>query len=440
MDRENESRQKHNKKHFWEKWKSNFKEKASTGTKISIFSIVLESVLIISCLCTSSLNNWAVRVEREIENRQNGTISFPSGVYKGESDFGYLSGKGTFTFKTGTIYVGHWINNLMEGKGELQIPKEGKFKGQFVNSKKQGTGTFIWKDGDIYNGSWKDDKMDGQGTYTCSNGTEYSGTFASNSFKSGKCTFKNETGSYLVEYKDSKPVQLEVKFTDGSSCTGKLSGQQLSSGTFIFSNKDQYEGEISSGVRWGKGTYTWTNGDKYSGAWSSDKMSGEGEYTFANGSWLKGTFADNKFTKGDYHVSNQNGEYTFTVDAGNPTAVTMKLTDGTSGKCTMSDGKCTGSAEVTYSNGDTFKGNLQSGKKEGKGTYKWTNGSSYEGEWKDGNINGAGVYKYPEGSGGLRLEGTFANGVPEGSCKYIISESKSYQTDWVAGQCVKIYE
>ena len=70
------------------------------------------------------------RVTKEVENSITGENKFLTGVYTGETDFGYFIGDGTFEYKTGTVYVGTWKDNYMQGKGILNIPDEGIYEGE----------------------------------------------------------------------------------------------------------------------------------------------------------------------------------------------------------------------------------------------------------------------------------------------------------------------
>lgn len=54
----------------------------------------------------------------------------------GETDFGYFSGEGKFSFKTGTEYTGEWNQNQLKGKGIWHTPNEGTYHGEFSESKK----------------------------------------------------------------------------------------------------------------------------------------------------------------------------------------------------------------------------------------------------------------------------------------------------------------
>lgn len=95
------------------------------------------------------------RVLREHEMRSSGQIQLTKGLYAGKTDFGYFSGEGKFSFKTGTEYIGEWYQNKLKGKGTLHIPNEGTYQGEFSESKKSGKGTFTWDDGVVYEGEWK---------------------------------------------------------------------------------------------------------------------------------------------------------------------------------------------------------------------------------------------------------------------------------------------
>ena len=162
--------------------------------------------------------------------------------------------------------------------------------------------------------------------------------------------------------------------------------------------------------------------------------------TYSDGSCASGTFNENAFTDGSYYIKNDFGEYTFTITAGEPTAVEMVLESGTTYNGEMKDGKLTGQAQIKYNNGDQYSGSVVNGQKSGQGTYTWTSGASYEGKWSDDQMNGSGSYFYPTDEDGYKLVGSFENGQPTGECQYYVNSTKHYKTDWVNGRCVKIYE
>ena len=236
------------------------------------------------------------RATRQLENTLTGQNRFSTGVYTGETDFGYFLGDATFEYRTGSIYKGQWDNNFMHGLGILNIPSEGKYEGEFILSQKSGTGTFTWGDGAVYIGEWKDDQMDGQGTYTSPDSVKYVGTFGDNRFKFGDCTFSNTTGTYVAKYKEFEIDNLIVTFADGASYDGATDGKAISgTGAMQFVSGDKYTGDFSNGTRSGQGVYTRSNGDVYDGAWSDESMTGTGSYTYADGSCAQGKFEKNQF-------------------------------------------------------------------------------------------------------------------------------------------------
>ena len=381
------------------------------------------------------------RVFREMEIRSSGLIELSSGSFQGTTEFGYFFGEGEFKFSSGSMYTGTWENNQLSGIGQLVVPSEGKYSGEFLNSQKNGQGTFTWDDGTIYEGEWKDDQMWGQGVYSSNDGVKYVGTFEQNCFVNGACTFTNETGSYTLTYKSAVIDKAEIIYSDGTTYTGECDSENLNGqGTMTFTSSDQYTGSFENGLRNGQGVYTWASGEKYDGSWEKDLMSGTGTYTFVNKSYVSGTFEDNVFVDGKYHIENDFGVYTFTVEDGEPISVSMELTNGTKYEGEMTDGKLTGQAQITYSNGDSYSGFVENGVKTGQGNYKWASGASYDGTWSNDRMDGSGTYYYPDSDDGYMLVGTFTEGKPNGECKYYETSSTYYKTDWSNGKCVKIYE
>lgn len=417
-------------------------KKAKTK-RIGRVLLVCFAGLIICVFLTGALHNSNLlyRVARELENIFTGQNQLASGVYTGDTDFGYFVGNASFAYSTGSTYEGQWENNYMHGIGTLNVPGEGTYKGEFAFSQKNGNGTFTWDDGAMYNGEWKDDQMMGQGTYTSSENVKYIGTFEGNRFKSGDCTFSNTTGTYTAKYKEFEIENLVITFTDGSSYDGATDGKTLSgTGTMQFANGDKYTGSFENGSRSGRGVYTWSAGDLYDGEWADDAMDGSGSYTFADGSCAKGEFDRNHFTDGIYSTVNDFGKYTFTIQDGKAVAVKMVLTSGTTYSGDMAEGKLTGTAQISYSNGDKYSGRVRDGYKSGQGTYTWKSGASYEGDWSEDKMHGQGTYFYSTSENGYKLTGKFEKGLPNGQCQYYMTASKSYKTDWDNGKCVKIYE
>lgn len=386
------------------------------------------------------INNFHIRVLREYEIRQSGQIELETGIYAGETDFGYFDGEGKYIFNSGDVYEGRWKDNVISGIGILNVPVEGKYEGEFSNSQKNGEGIFLWDDGSSYTGNWKNDQMCGQGTYTSFDDVVYTGTFKENSLWNGTCEFANNTGEYKLVYKDGNISNAEIVFSDGTTYSGQCADTLSGTGTMSFPIGDQYNGSFENGLRCGNGVYNWQSGDKYDGSWQDDLMSGTGTYTYLDGSTAAGTFENNLFTDGTYTVTNDYGTYKFTITDGEPTAVDLELTDGTKYVGDMKDGKLTGTAQITYSNGDKYNGKVSDGMKSGNGVYTWSSGASYDGAWKEDKMEGTGTYYYGTKQTGYKLSGKFENGRPNGQCQYYVSSYESYKTDWSNGSCVKVYE
>lgn len=87
----------------------------------------------------------------------------------GQNQIGCISGncnngKGTYAFKDGSLYVGEFVNNHMEGFGKLTDSKNNVYTGYFKNDKYDGIGKFERNDGTKYIGEFKEGKRNGLGT------------------------------------------------------------------------------------------------------------------------------------------------------------------------------------------------------------------------------------------------------------------------------------
>lgn len=381
------------------------------------------------------------RVSRQIEKNLFGKVALSNGEYTGETDFGLFVGEGTFAYRSGASYDGAWAEGKMEGLGKFNFPDNGSYEGSFSDSQRNGEGTYTWDDGDKYVGAWKNDQMSGEGTYTSSEGLVYKGMFQGNALWEGTCTLRDDSGSYEVTYKNGDIANAAIQFSDGTTYQGECDAKGITgNGTMKMASGDSYEGGFQSGKREGTGTYTWANGDVYKGSWDNGSMDGSGSYTYSGGNKAEGTFDENKLVDGSFKMNNEFGNYAFTVKNGSASSVSMELTDGT--KCTgdIKEGQLTGSAQITYGNGDTYSGQVEKGQKSGTGKYAWSNGASYEGSWTGDKMSGSGTYLYPQGTAGYKITGSFVDGHPDGECTYFIDSSTSYKTDWQNGKCVKIYE
>lgn len=416
--------------------------KQNNGKYMKLFLFVFIQIGLCFGLFTFSYqNDLNYRVFKHIEYNLTGKIHLKTGTYTGEVDFGYLTGKGIFNYKSSSTYNGEFLNNELSGIGKLNIPSKGEYVGSFEESQKKGKGVFTWTDGSTYEGHWSNDALNGEGIYTDEDGISLIGTFQNNKIKSGTCDFENKTGKYHLKFEDFEIENAQIEFSDGTEYIGKASASAIEGeGKMTFANGDTYEGSFTDGKRSGNGKYTWVNGDYYEGNWNSDQMSGTGIYHFENGSSMSGEFLENSFENGTIIIINSNGKYTFEYKDQELLNVVMELKNGTYYSGTITDGKLTGDAEIKYSNGDTYEGKVIDGNKSGSGIYYWDSGAWYEGSWENDQMNGKGTYRYSSKEPGYKIIGNFLNSAPNGECQYYVNSSDAYKTDWANGKCVKIYE
>ena len=97
--------------------------------------------------------------------------------------------KGVIIYSEGTLYEGHFENDMENGEGRLIFQQLDVYIGEFFDGYRHGKGKFINNDGDFYEGEWKKGLQGGFGTEIFSNGERYEGEF-----KEGK---KEGKGKYM---------------------------------------------------------------------------------------------------------------------------------------------------------------------------------------------------------------------------------------------------
>lgn len=200
-------------------------------------------------------NGWLSYSTGEKGNLKDGnTITYSDGsVYKGPTDDGLRTGKGTIKYKNGEYkqYDGTFADNKMNGYGVMVYKNGDKYEGSFVNDKCEGTGTMTYSDGSVYVGEFKNNRKNGYGVMTYANGDQYEGNFVGD-IKNGH-------------------------------------------GIMIYANGDKYEGNFKNDMRNGYGFYYFAAlGDTYEGNFKNSEMSGEGTYKWATGKVYTGMFENGK--------------------------------------------------------------------------------------------------------------------------------------------------
>lgn len=120
----------------------------------------------------------------------HGEFSFPDGSFY-EGDWKETQGvkvrEGHGTYICGPEkYVGSWVNDRIQGKGEYHYSSGAVYTGDFQDGMMHGEGEYIFPDGASYKGQWMANKMHGQGTYLDKEKVEYGGRFVNGLFDSGK--------------------------------------------------------------------------------------------------------------------------------------------------------------------------------------------------------------------------------------------------------------
>ncbi len=99
--------------------------------------------------------------------------------YLGDIEEEKANGYGIGIYESGSIYKGHWKDNLRHGQGIFTWRDGESYNGGYISDLRHGEGTYIWKNGEKYIGGWKEDKRHGNGRVYKKNGkVKSSGTWA----------------------------------------------------------------------------------------------------------------------------------------------------------------------------------------------------------------------------------------------------------------------
>ena len=79
--------------------------------------------------------------------------------YEGDIVAGKRQGAGTLRMPDGLVYVGQWLDNQINGSGQLTQPNGDVYEGNFVRGKRQGEGTIRYASGEERSGIWEDGSL-----------------------------------------------------------------------------------------------------------------------------------------------------------------------------------------------------------------------------------------------------------------------------------------
>jgi hypothetical protein len=315
----------------------------------------------------------------------HGTYTHISGqIYIGNWNDGKRNGRGTTIFTNGNKHVGNYSKNMRNGQGIYTYTNGSYHLGEYLDNKRHGQGAFTWADGRKWIGAWKNSKLNGYAvTYSADGSVNQRGTFKDSKFIQAQ----QLPACPLSAYKHK--CFGVTDFTKGDTYTGEFYDNKMHGfGTYIYGSGEKYIGDFKDGQPNGFGARTFSAnskwaGDKHFGEVKNNKMHGQGTYSFSSGERYIGKFyASEKHGLGIYSFANGDtfvGEY-------------------------KNDTKSKGT--YTYKNGEVYVGEYKNGKMHGLGIYTYTDGEQYEGEFKNGKMNGQGIYTYADGE---KQEGIFVD-------------------------------
>lgn len=127
-----------------------------------------------------------------------GRLTWPDlSSFEGQFEYGVRSGFGTLTKKWGSM-SGNWVDDCLEGEGEMAINSGTTYKGNFHKSLRHGQGTLMYPNGTFYEGAHVNGKREGFGRCT----------FADGSLVTGEWKDDNVNGEGRLQFPNGKSVCL----------------------------------------------------------------------------------------------------------------------------------------------------------------------------------------------------------------------------------------
>ncbi|CAE7264536.1 PIP5K8 [Symbiodinium natans] len=100
------------------------------------------------------------------------TYTWPDGsMYMGQWEANAINGRGHYMGRDGREFQGMWRGAVIHGCGRYSWPDGRTFKGNYFEDQKHGFGTFTWQDGRRFDGFWAQGKQHGHGITYKADGT-----------------------------------------------------------------------------------------------------------------------------------------------------------------------------------------------------------------------------------------------------------------------------
>jgi hypothetical protein len=230
---------------------------------------------------------------------------FNGTVYEGPVVGGKLHGKGVLSFSDKSIFKGQFESNRILGKGEIQYSEYEEYKGEFVGFSRHGFGVYEHRGHNIkYEGNWENDVIHGKGRLEMKDQWVYNGDFKSN-MKHGHGELEFESGTrYKGEfYKDQKHGKGIMRWKNPDEIyDGEWNHDRLEGfGVYIYQNlfsenrslRNYYKGYFRDGKRSGLGVHFYSDGSFYIGEWKENEKHGKAVFIDGFGERFKMAFEFN---------------------------------------------------------------------------------------------------------------------------------------------------
>lgn len=214
------------------------------------------------------------------EYRTVGLLYSDNSIYKGTININnkQREGYGTFYFKDGSIYIGFFKEDKIQGRGQLFNVNGFVYEGDFIDSKANGYGKLYDLNGLVYKGSWVNDKRNGIGQEINPDGSKYEGAFIDGRKEGkGKCTFKDGT-TYEGDFVNDQIKGEGIKQSrDGRIYIGQWVNNKMDGyGIYVWPDKKKYSGHYCQDIKEGFGIFEWTSYKRFIGFWKEGFQHGFG--------------------------------------------------------------------------------------------------------------------------------------------------------------------
>jgi len=229
-----------------------------------------------------------------------GTFEWPdrAHVYRGQWQFGEMSGKGTLTTSTGSVYSGEFHAGNMEGRGSMTFITNDQYVGEFKESMFNGLGTYMWSCGTVLVGVFENNFCNKVGKKTYPNGQVYVGEMLEDQ-EHGRGVLTDQQGTRIVGFwahgnLSEELVEMIVPAVEVDAIAGPEREQRVFVSTrqpdapaqsladdeseaktlAVYTNGDKYIGGVDVGAKHGEGMYVYADGSAYKGTWNKDVLNG----------------------------------------------------------------------------------------------------------------------------------------------------------------------